>query len=120
MNDGAAMREPEDGESEERRVVDAPATPIAGSYIAVAERAGASYFDLGEAWDRLTPLQRTAANQHFLDVIIGRRERVQLSVDPWRIEPDSFTAAEVRYLRKHGYVWADERTLAPPPDPASQ
>lgn len=75
---------------------------------------GASYFDLGDRWHTITQTERLATNQHFLDVIIGLRETVRIRVPRWQCRPDSWTAAEIRYLESRGYRWLDESTMIPP------
>ncbi|OBH99460.1 hypothetical protein [Mycobacterium sp. E2733] len=83
------------------------------SYIEVAEQRGASYFDLGPAWNSLTSTEQLAANQHVLDVAIANRDKVTLSVPFYRIDPNTFTAAELRYLEAHGYQRVGDNVLLP-------
>jgi len=73
------------------------------SYIDLAQQRGASYFDIGEAWYSATDTQRLAANQHLLDIAIANHDSITLSVPFNMVRPDSFTAAEIRYLESHGY-----------------
>lgn len=73
------------------------------SYIDFAELRGASYFDIGDAWNAATPVERLAANQHVLDIAIANGDTVTLSVPFDMIRPNTFTAAEIRYLELHGY-----------------
>lgn len=84
------------------------------SYIEVAQREGASYFDIGDAWNSVSPTEQLAANQHVLDVAIANRDTVRLSVPFDEIRPTTFTAAEIRYLEAHGYRQADDFTFIPP------
>jgi hypothetical protein len=90
--------------------------PLGGgpSYIDVAQQHGASYFDIGDAWRSATPIERLAANQHVLDIAIAHGDTVTLSVPFRGIDPNSFTAAEIRYLESHGYHRAGDNTLIPP------
>ncbi|MEE3801845.1 hypothetical protein [Mycobacterium intracellulare] len=88
------------------------------SYIQVAEDRGASYFSLGDAWDSFTPTEQLAANQHVLDVAISNQDKITLSVPFHRVPPNSFTAAELRYLEAHGYRRIGENTLLPPSEGA--
>ncbi|BBU24752.1 hypothetical protein PFJ02_23430 [Mycobacterium xenopi] len=83
------------------------------SYIQVADERGASYFDIGDAWNAATPTERLAANQHVLDVAIANRDTVTLSVPFNMIKPDTFTAAEIRYLELHGYRQISDTTWVP-------
>lgn len=84
----------------------------------VAEDRGASYFSLGDAWDSFTPTEQLAANQHVLDVAISNQDKITLSVPFHRVPPNSFTAAELRYLEAHGYRRIGENTLLPPSEGA--
>ncbi|WP_297776700.1 hypothetical protein [Mycobacterium sp.] len=84
------------------------------SYIRVADDRGASYFSLGDAWNSFTPTEQLAANQHVLDVAIANRDKITLSVPFHRVAPDTYTAAELRYLEAHGYRRIGENMLMPP------
>ncbi|HEV7580479.1 MAG TPA: NAD(+)--arginine ADP-ribosyltransferase [Mycobacterium sp.] len=84
------------------------------SYIDFAELHRASYFDIGDAWESATPIERLAANQHVLDIAIARGDTVTLSVPFGKIDPNSFTGAEIRYLESHGYHRAGNDKLIPP------
>jgi hypothetical protein len=92
-----------------------PYNPADGgpSYIEVAQQHGASYFDIGEAWNPATPIERLAANQHVLDIAIANRDRITLSVPFRMIREESYTAAEIRYLEAHGYQRSGLNTLVP-------
>lgn len=93
-----------------------PFAPRGGglSYIDFAEQRGASYFDIGEAWNLATDTQRLAANQHVLDIAIANRDTITLSVPIGKIGPNTFTGAEIRYLESHGYQRTAMNTLVPP------
>jgi len=93
-----------------------PFNPPGGgtSYAEVANDRGASYFDIGNAWNSFTPTEQLAANQHVLDIAISNRDRITLSVPFDMIDPDSYTAAEIRYLELHGYRQVNDTTWAPP------
>lgn len=93
-----------------------PFKPAGGglSYIRFAEDRGASYFDIGDAWYAATPTERLAANQHVLDVAIANSDKITLSVPFGKIDPNSFTGAELRYLEAHGYQRVGDNTLIPP------
>jgi RHS repeat-associated protein len=85
-----------------------------GGYIAKAQATGASYFDIGDAWDALTPAERTAANNHFLDVIAERGDRVLLSTPKGEIGGTGALADEIAYLTgEKGYVWVNQWSLRP-------
>jgi hypothetical protein len=92
-----------------------PYEPVDGgpSYIKVAQDHGASYFDIGDAWSAATPTERLAANQHVLDMAIVNRDTITLSVPFNMIKPNSFTAAEIRYLELHGYRQISDTTWIP-------
>jgi len=86
--------------------------PKTGGYITKAEQRGASYFDLGSRWDGLTAAQRTAANQHFLDVIAARGDDILLSVPKTKIRYPSALADEIKYLTEEkGYSWVNQWSL---------
>ncbi|ORW09027.1 hypothetical protein [Mycobacterium kyorinense] len=92
-----------------------PYSPVGGgqSYIDVAQQHGASYFDIGEAWNAATPTERLAANQHVLDMAIANRDSITLSVPFSTVRPDTYTAAEIRYLELHGYRQVSETRWVP-------
>ncbi|SRX92144.1 hypothetical protein MSP7336_00368 [Mycobacterium shimoidei] len=81
-----------------------PFNPADGgqSYIQVAQERGASYFDIGEAWNAATPTERLAANQHVLDMAIANRDTITLSVPFSEVRTGTFTAAGSRLL---GSAW---------------
>lgn len=82
-------------------------------YIAKANSKGASYFDIGDAWNGLTPAQRWSANTHFLDTRIAAGDRVLLSVPKGDIRPGSYLAQEVQHLTSNGYRWTNQWSLVP-------
>ncbi|OBI39661.1 hypothetical protein [Mycobacterium colombiense] len=89
--------------------------PMGGpSYIDVAQQRGASYFDIGDAWGSATPVERLAANQHVLDIAIANRDTIRLSTSIDRVLDNTYTAAELNYLKAHGYQVIDGYTLVPP------
>ena len=77
----------------------------------MAQSRGASYFDIGDTWDNLTPAARTAANNRFLDGVVARGDVVTLATPRAAIRYPSSLADEVGYLTEHGYKWADDATL---------
>jgi hypothetical protein len=85
------------------------------SYIEVARARGSSYFDLGSAWDNFSGIEQLAANQHVLDVAIENRDAITLNTSFDMIGPNTYTAAEIRYLEAHGYTRVGDRSLLPPP-----
>jgi hypothetical protein len=93
-----------------------PFNPPGGgpSYVEVAQQHRASYFDIGEAWNSFTPTEQLAANQHVLDIAIANRDKITLSLPFDMIEPDTYTAAEIRYLELHGFRQVNDTTWAPP------
>jgi hypothetical protein len=93
-----------------------PFNPPGGgpSYVALARQHGASYFDIGDAWSSFTPTEQLAANQHVLDIAIANRDKITLSAPFGKIQGDSFTAAEIRYLEAHGYQRVGNNVLIPP------
>jgi hypothetical protein len=84
------------------------------NYIDKANARRASYFDIGDAWKSLSETQRTAANDHFLDVIAGRGDRVLLSTPKYDIPSGTSLAHEIQYLtQEKGYVWVNQWSLRP-------
>ncbi|TAM62943.1 hypothetical protein [Mycobacterium sp.] len=89
--------------------------PFGGpSYIDLAQQRGASYFDIGDAWNSSTPVEQLAANQHVLDIAIANRDTIRLSTSIDSVLDNTYTAAELKYLMEHGYQAADGYTLVPP------
>jgi hypothetical protein len=89
--------------------------PLGGpSYIDLAQQHKANYFDLGDAWYSFTPTEQLAANQHVLDIAIANHDRITLSVPFYRVDPNSYTAAEIRYLEAHGYQRVGDNALTSP------
>jgi hypothetical protein len=89
--------------------------PVGGpSYVDLAKQQGASYFDIGEAWNSFTPTEQLAANQHVLDIAIANRDTIKLSISIDMVNTESYTGAEIRYLQAHGYEIVDGYTLVPP------
>lgn len=93
-----------------------PFRPAGGgpSYIEIAQQHGASYFDIGDAWNAATQTERLAANQHVLDIAIANGDTITLSVPLDRLDADTFTAAEIRYLELHGYRQINDITWTSP------
>ena len=89
---------------------------LAGSpnYIDKAQVLTASYFDIGDAWDALSPAERTAANNYFLDQIAARGDRVLLSTPKLQIQSGTALSNEIQYLtQQQGYVWVNQWSLRP-------
>ena len=83
-------------------------------YIQKAQRTGASYFDIGDAWNTLTPAQRTSANMHFLDEVAGAGDQIYLSLPKSEIRRGSALADEIQYLTgEKGYQWINQWSLRP-------
>ena len=84
------------------------------SYIEKAQQRGASYFDMGGAWNTLAPSQREAANLHFLDVVGGRGDNILLSVPKPEIIPGTALHTEIQYLQNTlNYRWVNQWSLRP-------
>jgi len=84
------------------------------SYIDKAQQRGASYFDIGDAWNNLAPAQREAANIHFLDVIGDRGDKVLLSIPKSEIIPGTALHFEIRCLQESlDYRWTNQWSLRP-------
>ena len=87
----------------------------ADDYIGLAQSRGASYFDIGDAYNGLTPAQQWAANQRVLDTAIANGDRITLATNRLNIRPGSPLAAEIEYLSgpAGGYRWLNNTTLVP-------
>lgn len=85
----------------------------ADDYIGMAQQRGASYFDIGNAWDGLSDAQRWAANQRVLDTAIANGDRISLATARSNIRYPSALADEIQYLTSNGYTWVDDLTLVP-------
>ena len=84
-------------------------------YAKVGRELRTAVFDIPkEIWDRLTPEQRTRANQVFLDAVIERGAVIKVVTNgPVRIP--STLAWEIDYLLTRGYRWneAGDKLLPP-------
>jgi RHS repeat-associated protein len=84
------------------------------SYIEKAQALGASYFDIGDEWDKLSAEQQTAVNQYFLDQVADDGDSVLLSQPKGDIRVNSATWDETQYLTNaRGYVWVNQWKLVP-------
>ncbi len=91
-----------------------PFNPIDVRYTSKAKVKGASYFDIGKAWDDLNDAERWAANRHFLDKIADTRDKVFLSIPKHMIKEGSWLQKEIEYLTKtRGYRWVNQWSLVP-------
>jgi len=89
---------------------------VSVDYITKAKAKNASFFDLGDTWDVLTPIQREAANLHFLDEIANLKQDIFLNVSKTKIRIPSALDTEIRYLiQEKGYKWVNQWMLRPPP-----
>jgi hypothetical protein len=80
-------------------------------YIAKAESRGASYFDIGSAWN---PETGPVANRYFINLIADRGDRVLLSIPKTQIQAGTGLAEEVRILvQERGYKWIGQWALGP-------
>ncbi|NJL28438.1 MAG: RHS repeat-associated core domain-containing protein, partial [Thermoanaerobaculia bacterium] len=83
-------------------------------YINKANARGASYFDIGDAWQGLSDAERWAANRYFLDTVASRGDRILLSTPKLKIQPNTWLAREVEYLtQRRNYVWINQWSLRP-------
>jgi hypothetical protein len=83
-------------------------------YIDKANARGASYYDIGDAWNGLSPAQRWAANTNFLNRVTARGDRILLSLPKNQIRPGSYLEMEVNYLvKERGYTWVNQWSLRP-------
>jgi RHS repeat-associated protein len=74
-------------------------------YVDMAESLGARVFKVPEKiWNSMSPEQRWAANQRFLDRAMARGDEIVLATPIQRARPNSFFVRELEYLREMGYV----------------
>ena len=82
-----------------------------GGYIAKAQGRGASYFDIGDAWNAESG---PVANQHFLDTIASRGDQVLLSIPKTQIQVGTSLEGEIQVLTQNwGYRWVNQWALRP-------
>jgi hypothetical protein len=79
-------------------------------YIAKAETRGASYFDLGDAWDESRGWELNVA---FLSGRVAARDTVLLSIPSSQVRAGSYLARELDYLTSNGYRWVNQWALRP-------
>jgi len=84
-------------------------------YIEVAQGRGASYFDIGDAWNGLSASERTAANNLFLDGRMAAGDTFFLTTPRGLIDSGSQLADEVAYVTRtgSGYHWVYQWSIAP-------
>ena len=84
-------------------------------YIEVAQGRGASYFDIGDAWNGLSASERTAANNLFLDGRMAAGDTFFLTTPRGLIDSGSQLADEVAYVTRtgSGYHWVNQWSIAP-------
>ena len=87
----------------------------ADDYVGLAQSRGASYFDIGDAYNGLTGPQQWAANQRVLDAAIANGDRITMATSRLNIRPGSPLAQEIEYLTGPAgrYRWVDDTTLVP-------
>jgi len=84
-------------------------------YIQKAEARGASYFDLGSAWDEIAAVGRDPwdLNVQFLDDRIAAQDTILLSTPKTQIREGTYLYKEVDHLVQNGYVWVNQWSLRP-------
>ncbi|GGF35554.1 putative T7SS-secreted protein [Williamsia phyllosphaerae] len=86
-------------------------------YIKVAIEHDASYFSVGDMWDKIIAdgIDPWLLNEHFLDNRIAAGDRMIIAPkDGVTIPPTSYLRREIDYLLDHGYTWADRFLMHPP------
>ncbi len=77
----------------------------APAYERMANKAGARYFKIpDEVWAKMTPAERWAANQKFLDRTIARGDEIVLSTRFGTQRSGSYFDQELQYLISKGYT----------------
>jgi hypothetical protein len=83
-------------------------------YVNKAQQRGASYFDIGDAWEDIASRKDPwELNQYFLDDRIAAGDRMLLSLPRSEIRPGSYLEHEVAYLQDHGYKWVNQWAMHP-------
>jgi hypothetical protein len=78
-------------------------------YLVRAEQLGASRFNIpAELWARMSPAQRWAANQKFLDDLVARGDQAVLTTRVGRVTVGSTLEREIQYLLNRGYQIVDD------------
>jgi len=78
----------------------------------MADKLGARKFQIPtEIWDKMTPAERWAANQEFLDQAILRGDSIRLSTDASQLKnlTGSF-GQEIEYMKSKGYQVSPDGT----------
>src|SRR5262249_8673207 len=87
---------------------------VSPTYIEKAEARGASYFDLGPRWNRLSDDEQWAANTHFLEIIAARGNRILLNIPKGEIGSRGYLPREIAYMTSKGYKWVNQWSMHPP------
>jgi hypothetical protein len=85
-------------------------------YKQLGEEIGGRIFDIpSEVWDAMSPEERWAANQRFLDRAIARGSEIRLASPAGEAEVGSSYARELQYLESKGYTLGSDGTTMVPP-----
>jgi hypothetical protein len=81
-------------------------------YLKLAEKLGSRRFSVPkETWERMTPDERWAANQRFLDRAIARQDEFVLATPVTPAIPlRSSYRRELEYLLSKGYRFSSDQT----------
>lgn len=80
-------------------------------YIDKAKKMGASYFDVGDKWNKLSEAERKFANKHFIDKISDKGDQVYLSNPIKTIRPGSSLENEIGWLKDNAYQWINQWSM---------
>ncbi len=80
-------------------------------YIDRARATGASYFNVGNAWNWTTRGARAAANTRFLNTTIANADRVLTTTPRIAIQEGTALYSEIAYLEANGYRWVNQWAL---------
>lgn len=81
------------------------------TYIDKAKRLGASYYDIGDMWNKIPEEQRWKVNEHFIDVIADKEDKIIFNVPKRKIRVDTDLEREVAVLKKKGYKWVNQWSM---------
>ena len=84
------------------------------NYMIFAREIGASYYDIGKAWDALTPDKRWEMNARFIQIIAGRQDSVRLSHATTNLGDSISFRRELIELAGLGYTKVNQWKLLPP------
>lgn len=96
------------------KAVIGPYNPEKVRYTVIADKMDASYFSLGEEWDKCEKLgiDPWKFNKNFLDKVSEMNQQIFTTIPRAKIGGNNYLTREVGYLiNKKGYKWFDQYSL---------